>query len=156
MSDDAPRAGAEAARLVAAAQEWLRTAAPHLAPVDDDGRTCSCPVCRGIARLREGDPDTVARWVDGAVAAFEHVVTEAASGMTQAGGAAPDASAAGPGDEPHEDARHDDAKDHDAKDHDAGGDGAGHDAPTSRRVRRVPLDEPGTAAPARQQTAREE
>lgn len=146
MSDDAPRAGAEAARLVAAAQEWLRTAAPHLAPVDDDGRTCSCPVCRGIARLREGDPETVAGWVDGAIAAFEHVVGEAASGMTQAGGAAADRSDAGPGAEPHEDARHDDAA----------GDGAGHDAPPSRRVRRVPLDEPGTAAPVRQQSAREE
>ncbi|MFC6238782.1 hypothetical protein [Longivirga aurantiaca] len=146
MSDDAPRAGAEAARLVAAAQEWLRTAAPHLAPVDDDGRTCSCPVCRGIARLREGDPDTVARWVDGAVAAFEHVVSEAAAGRAPAAATATDASDAGPGEEPHEDARHDDA----------GDDGAGHGAPTSRRVRRVPLDEPGTAAPARPQTAREE
>lgn len=146
MSDDAPRAGAEAARLVAAAQEWLRTAAPHLAPVDDDGRTCSCPVCRGIARLREGDPDAVARWVDGAVAAFEHVVREATDGGAPAGGAAADRHNPGPGEEPDADARHDDA----------GHVGVAHDAPTSRRVRRVPLDEPGTAAPARQQTAREE
>ena len=151
MSDDAPRAGAEAARLVAAAQEWLRTAAPHLAPVDDDGRTCACPLCRGIARLREGDPDAVARWVNEAVAAFEHVVREATDGSAPEGGAAADRHDTGPGEEPEADARHDDAG-HD----DAGHLGAEHDAPASRRVRRVPLDEPGTSAPARQQTAREE
>lgn len=151
MSDSAPRAGAEAARLVAAAQEWLRTAAPHLAPVDDDGRTCSCPVCRGIARLREGDPDTVARWVDGAVAAFEHVVTEAAAGMAPAAAATSDGPDAGPDDDRAGGARHDVAQTEDAQAPDAPQDG-----PPRRAVRRVPLDQPGAPAPARPHTAREE
>lgn len=144
MSDQAPRAGAEAARLVAAAQEWLRSSAPHLAPVDDEGRTCSCPLCRGIVRLRESDPDAVARWVDGAVAAFEHVVSEAAAGVASATGgtAGPDGADVagetgdGPAAEPSDEAR--------------------HDGPPPRTVRRVPLDEPGTARPARQRTSRED
>ncbi len=68
MSEDAPRAGGEAARLLAAAQDWLVTAAPHVAPVDAEGRTCPCPLCRAIAAVRDADPDEVGRWVDAALA----------------------------------------------------------------------------------------
>lgn len=125
MTDDAPRAGAETARLLAAAQEWLRESAPHLAPVDDEGRTCSCPVCRGIVRLREGDPESVGRWVDTAVAALERVVSDLAASRpaaaTPEGGA--DAEPAGSEDPvtppPSETA----------------------ESPRPRRVRRVPLDD---------------
>ena len=53
MTGTDPRAGQEAARLLAAAQDWLRTSAPHLAPVADDGAPCSCPLCRAVAGLRE-------------------------------------------------------------------------------------------------------
>ncbi len=73
-----PRAGQETARLVSAAQDWLRTSAPHLAPVGPDGVPCSCPLCRVVTGLREADPDTVGRWVDSAVAAFGAVATQAA------------------------------------------------------------------------------
>ena len=38
----APRAGAEASRLLSAAQQWLRESAPHLAPLDAAGEPCSC------------------------------------------------------------------------------------------------------------------
>ena len=68
MTEDA-RAGQEAARLLAAAQDWLRTSAPHLAPVGEDGETCSCPLCRVVASVREADPEVVGGWVDAALAA---------------------------------------------------------------------------------------
>lgn len=76
MTDD-PRAGQEAARLLAAAQDWLRTSAPHLAPVSDDGTPCSCPLCRVVSGVREADPDDVARFVDGAVAALGQLAVQA-------------------------------------------------------------------------------
>ena len=136
MTEQTPRAGAEAAKLLAAAQEWLRSAAPHLAPVDEDGVTCACPVCRGIVRVREADPDSVARWVDGAVAAFEHVIGEAAAGVAQAtGGAGPSGV--------DEDAAADDGRPADEPPA-----GAGHDDARTRRVRRIPIDDattPGTS-----------
>lgn len=80
MTEDpssAPRAGVEAAKLLAVAQEWLRTSAPHLAPVDADGQTCPCPLCRAVAGVREADPDAVGRWVDSAVAAATAVLAQA-------------------------------------------------------------------------------
>jgi hypothetical protein len=131
MSEDAPRAGAEAARLLEAAQDWLRQSAPHLAPVDDAGQTCSCPVCRGIVRLRESDPDSVARWVDGAVAAFERVVADITA--SRAGTeAADDPQQAGTGDPVPP----------------AGPDGAESERLPTRRVRRVPLDDAGSDEPS--------
>jgi hypothetical protein len=149
MSDQAPRAGAEAAKLLAAAQEWLRTSAPHLAPVDADGETCSCPVCRGIVRLRETDPDSVARWVDGAVAAVEHVLGEAAAGVAQAtGGTAPTPTTATSAQDPVPPAGEDDDA---AAPEQPGADDAstsGHDDARTRRVRRIPIDDatdPGTS-----------
>lgn len=142
MTDDAPRAGAEAAKLLAAAQEWLRESAPHLAPVDGAGQTCSCPVCRGIVRLRDGDPETVARWVDGAVAAFERLVADGV-------GASPAAPASDEAAAPAEGAVPPDGPD------------PAESGRTPRRVRRVPLDDPSqaptsTADPAPQPPAREE
>ncbi len=152
MSDQAPRAGAEAAKLLTAAQEWLRTTAPHLAPVDADGETCSCPVCRGIVRLRETDPDSVARWVDGAVAAVEHVLGEAAAGVAQAtGGTSPPAQESAPADGGDPDAA---APDQPGAD-DAST--AGHDDARTRRVRRIPIDDataPGTSSDPGSATSR--
>ncbi len=77
MTGPDPRAGQEAARLLAAAQDWLRTSAPHLAPVSPDGEPCSCPLCRAVAGLREADPDSVGRWVDSAVTALGSLVAQA-------------------------------------------------------------------------------
>jgi len=76
MTED-PRAGQEAARLFAVAQDWLRTSAPHFAPTDVDGTPCSCPVCRVVGGLRDADPDDVARFVDSAVAAVSSLAAQA-------------------------------------------------------------------------------
>lgn len=79
MSDSygEPRAGQEAARLLAAAQDWLRTSALHVAPLDAEGRTCACPLCRAVAGVRDADPDAVGRWVDSAVAAATAALAQA-------------------------------------------------------------------------------
>jgi hypothetical protein len=120
------RAGAEAARLLAAAQDWLRTSAPHLAPVDADGEPCSCPLCRGVAAVREADPDQVGRWVDTAVATLESVLAQASSRVASAGADASGGTA---------DREADPAPPQPAPDE--------QDGEPTRRVRRIPLD--GTA-----------
>jgi hypothetical protein len=117
------RAGAEAARLLAAAQDWLRTSAPHLAPLDAEGEPCSCPLCRGVAAVREADSDQVGRWVDTAVAGLESVLAQASARVAAA---APDAA----GETADWDA--DPARPEPAT-------GEQEGAPT-RRVRRIPLD----------------
>ena len=94
MTGPDPRAGQEAARLLAAAQDWLRTSAPHLAPLSADGEPCSCPVCRAVAGLREADPDSVGRWVDSAVSALGSLVAQAGDLAAAGGAAARDAAAA--------------------------------------------------------------
>ncbi len=127
MTDDAPRAGAEAAKLFAAAQDWLRASAPHLAPVAADGETCACPVCRGIVRVRETDPDAVARWVDGAVAAVEHVLGQAAAGVAQATSSAPEQPAGAASGEADERP----GSDRPSR--------TGHDDARTRKVRRIPI-----------------
>ena len=163
MTGPDPRAGQEAARLLAAAQDWLRTSAPHLAPLAPDGEPCSCPVCRSVAGLREVDPEAVGRWVDSAV-------TTIGSLVAQAGDLAPSRSP-GSTDDDADDAADDDADGSDDADDDADGsndadargrgdvgddDGymttddsraegatddepSGQDGPRARRVRRVPI-----------------
>jgi hypothetical protein len=129
MTDAEGRAGQEAARLLAAAQEWLRTSAPHLAPVGEDGETCPCPLCRAVVEVREADPDSVGRWVDAAVAGLSATLARAGTLASQPAGtddgtdARPDAGTAsaeqGTDDEP-----------------------VGHDGP-GVRVRRIRLDDGG-------------
>ena len=119
MTEQIPRAGAEATRLVAAAQDWLRVSAPHLAPVDADGTPCSCPLCRGVAVLRDADPEVVGRWVDVAVATVEQAMSQARSAASTRAPDAPEAPS---------------AQDTDPRDEDAAS------AATPRRVRTIPLD----------------
>jgi len=140
-----PRAGQQAARLLAAAQDWLRTSAPHLAPLSADGEPCSCPVCRAVAGLREADPDAAGHWVDSAVSALGALVAQAgdlaAAGAAAAQGAArtTDASAGGDG------AGEPTAEGH-AADHATGRDGDADQSlleqqdPAARGVRRIRLD----------------
>jgi hypothetical protein len=157
-----PRAGHEAARLLAAAQDWLRTSAPHLAPVADDGEPCSCPVCRAVAGLREADPDAVGRWVDTAVATLGSLVAQAGDLAAKATTAAEDADGY---DETDTDETDTDEADADEDVADAGDDEAPdamtpaeqapdggderQDGPAPRRVRRIPL-EPQDDDPGRQ------
>jgi hypothetical protein len=139
MSGTDPRAGQEAARLLAAAQDWLRTSAPHLAPVADDGVTCSCPVCRAVAGLREADPDSVGRWVDSAVSALGSLVAQAGdlAASRDRADAAPDEEGDGVDAVDDEGAR---VRDTEGDEGDARDGGARQDEPTPRRVRRIPLD----------------
>ncbi|MBI1377615.1 MAG: hypothetical protein GC157_09070 [Frankiales bacterium] len=151
MSEEA-RAGQEAARLLRAAQEWLRSSAPHLAPSAPDGEPCSCPVCRAVATVREADPDTVAQWVDGAVAAAGALATQAAERARAArDGAQQEPATPGPAEASTGPAAGDDA------DAAPGGGGPGgeqraHEAPATGqdgpgpRVRRIPVD-PGEGRP---------
>lgn len=157
-SYDGPRAGQEAARLLAAAQDWLRTSAPHLAPVDADGETCACPLCRAVAGVREADPESVGRWVDAAVAAATSVLAQAGERIATTpseGGAGADDDADG-----YAAAEPDDSDDSDDLDLAAFADldedlvddpGADEDEPTAgssrqdddraRGVRRIPLEQ---------------
>ncbi len=154
---DARSAGEEAVRLVAAAQAWLRASAPHLAPLDEDGRPCSCPLCRAVAGVREADPESVGRWVDAAVAAAGAVLAQA--GDVMGAGASTAGSRAGREDADGEPGGDGSAPDHDLDDvattehepsaptHEAapreGADirtPAGQDGARPRGVRRIPLD----------------
>jgi hypothetical protein len=129
-----PRAGQEAARLLSAAQDWLRTSAPHLAPVADDGRPCSCPVCRAVAGLREADPAAVGRWVDSAVTALGSLVAQAGDLAATRSDADPD-----PADVPADEVVTPAAREETP----AGEDAAGQDGAAPRRVRRIPLEPQG-------------
>lgn len=70
MSDGVGSAADEAARLLAAAEHWARTRAgafldaEHLAT---GAAECTvCPVCQGIARLRQVRPEAVSHLLDAA------------------------------------------------------------------------------------------
>lgn len=62
--------GDDIARAITTAQQWLRTQAPHVAPVDALGQTCPCPLCKVVATVREIDPESAAVWVNTAVSSF--------------------------------------------------------------------------------------
>jgi hypothetical protein len=86
-------AAEEAARLFAAAEEWLR--ARTGAPLDADGRhgaVCAvCPLCQGIAAVRAVRPETVEHLLDATasfVAALRSTVAGGADGA--AGSRRPD------------------------------------------------------------------
>jgi hypothetical protein len=142
-----PCAGQEAARLLAAAQGWLRTSAPHLAPVSADGEPCSCPLCRAVVGLREADPESVGRWVDSAVSALSSLVAQAGD-LAAAAGAGEAENDAGAEDDAQDD-EPDTAGEADAEArHDAGAQDedeaqerlARQEDPAPRGVRRIPLD----------------
>ena len=69
MSDPTGTAAEEAARLLAAAEQWARTRAGRL--LDEHLATgsaacTSCPVCSGITALRAVRPETVEHLLDAA------------------------------------------------------------------------------------------
>jgi hypothetical protein len=67
---ESPLSGDDISKVITTAQEWLRTQAPHLAPVDAQGETCPCPLCKVVATVRDIDPESAATWVNTAFAAF--------------------------------------------------------------------------------------
>ena len=145
MTGTDPRAGQEAARLLAAAQGWLRTSAPHLAPVSADGEPCSCPLCRAVVGLREAEPESVGRWVDSAVSALGSLGAQAGD-LAAAAGAGEAENDAGSEDDAEDDAQDDEA-DAEVR-HDAGAQDedeaqewlARQEDQAPRGVRRIPLD----------------
>jgi hypothetical protein len=65
-----PITGPDVSKVIASAQDWLRTQAPHMAPVDAQGQTCPCPLCKVVATVRDIDPDMAATWLSTALTTF--------------------------------------------------------------------------------------
>ena len=81
MSQPVGSAAEEAARLFAAAEEWVRTrAGGHLDGLATGAPECTvCPLCQGIAAVRGVRPETVEHLLDAAasfVAALRTTVRE--------------------------------------------------------------------------------
>ena len=74
-------AAEEAARLFAAAEEWVRTrAGGHLDGLATGSPECTvCPVCQGISALRHVRPETVEHLLD-AAASFVAALRSTVSG----------------------------------------------------------------------------
>jgi hypothetical protein len=74
-------AAEEAARLFAAAEEWMRTrSGAHLDGLATGAPECTvCPVCQGISALRQVRPETVEHLLD-AAASFVAALRTTVSG----------------------------------------------------------------------------
>jgi hypothetical protein len=77
-----PFSGDDISKVITTAQEWLKTQAPHLAPVDAQGETCPCPLCKAVATVRDIDPDAAATWVSTAFAAFTSTLASYTAGSS--------------------------------------------------------------------------
>ncbi len=78
MTEAVGSAAEEAARLLAAVQDWARTRFDHEHLATGAAECQVCPVCQGIAALRQVKPETVEHLLDAAaslVAAFRSTVT---------------------------------------------------------------------------------
>lgn len=78
MTESTGSAAEEAVKLLAAVQEWARTRFDHEHLATDAVECQICPVCQGIAALRQVRPETVEHLLDAAaslVAAFRSTVT---------------------------------------------------------------------------------
>jgi hypothetical protein len=80
VSETVGSAAEEAAKLLAAAQEWARARfdSQHLAT---DAVECQvCPVCQGVAALRHLRPETVEHLLDAAASVVAALRSTVASG----------------------------------------------------------------------------
>ena len=87
MAEQVGSAAEEAARLLGAMQDWAKTRfdSEHLAT---GGAECQvCPVCQGIALLRQVKPETAEHLLD-AAASFVAALKSAVAAPTNNGGAA--------------------------------------------------------------------
>ena len=66
MSEPVGSAAEEAARLFAAVQDWARTRFDHEHLATGSAECQVCPVCQGIAALRQVRPETVEHLLDAA------------------------------------------------------------------------------------------
>ena len=80
-------AAEEAARLFAAAEQWLRArSGGHLDGLATGAPECSaCPVCQGIAAVKQVRPETVEHLLD-ATASFVAALRSTVSGHVAPGG----------------------------------------------------------------------
>ena len=82
MTEPVGSAGEEAAKLFAAVQDWARARFDHEHLATGSAECQVCPVCQGIAALRQVRPETVEHLLDAAaslVAALKSTVTPTAS-----------------------------------------------------------------------------
>ncbi len=79
---ETPFSGDDISKVITTAQQWLKTQAPDLAPVDAQGETCPCPVCKAVATVRDIDPDAAATWVSTAFAAFTSTLASYTAGSS--------------------------------------------------------------------------
>jgi hypothetical protein len=82
---ETPFSGDDISKVITTAQGWLKSQAPHLAPVDAQGGTCPCPLCKMVATVRDIDPDSAATWVNTAFAAFTSTLASYTAGSTTTG-----------------------------------------------------------------------
>ena len=66
MTEAVGSAAEEAAKLLAAAQEWARTRFDHEHLATGAAECQVCPVCQGVAALRQVKPETVEHLLDAA------------------------------------------------------------------------------------------
>lgn len=66
MTDSVGSAAEEAARLLAAVQDWARSRFDHEHLATGSAECQVCPVCQGIAALRQVRPETVEHLLDAA------------------------------------------------------------------------------------------
>ena len=88
MAEQVGTAAEEAARLLSAVQDWARSRfdSEHLAT---GGAECQvCPVCQGIALLRQVKPETAEHLLD-AAASFVAALKSAVAAPAAASGGAP-------------------------------------------------------------------
>jgi len=82
MTEPVGSAGEEAAKLFAAVQDWARARFDHEHLATGSAECQVCPVCQGIAALRQVRPETVEHLLDAAaslVAALKSTMPPAAS-----------------------------------------------------------------------------
>jgi hypothetical protein len=78
MTEGVGSAAEEAARLLAAVQDWARARFDHEHLATGSAECQVCPVCQGVAALRQVKPETVEHLLDAAaslVAALRTTVT---------------------------------------------------------------------------------
>lgn len=66
MTESVGTAGEEAAKLFAAVQDWARARFDHEHLATGSAECQVCPVCQGIAALRQVRPETVEHLLDAA------------------------------------------------------------------------------------------
>jgi hypothetical protein len=77
MTDAVGSAAEEAARLLSAVQDWAKTRFDHEHLATGSAECQVCPLCQGVAALRQVRPETVEHLLDAAaslVAAFSTAV----------------------------------------------------------------------------------